>query len=156
MTATLTIRPVRDDDLPALASMIAELAAFNGDIGRASIDSLLRDVRGSDPWLHVLIAEESGQPVGYAALNRLSQLQFGIRGMDLHHLYVTEALRGHGIGRRLIAAALDQARAWDCAFVTVGTSPDNSAAQAVYRGCGFTELPSPGPRFRMLLKSPPV
>lgn len=155
MTTTVTVRPVHNDDLPELARMITALAAFNGDVAAINVETLSRDVLGVDPWLHVLIACKQGQPVGYAALFRLAQLQFGIRGMDLHHLYVMAGLRGAGLGRRLINAALDYARMQDCAFVTVGTQPFNRAAQAIYRRSGFDDLPPPGPRFRYLLKSPP-
>ncbi len=100
------------------------------------------------------MAERDGRLVGYAALCPTAQMQFGFRGMDLHHLYVNPAIRGAGLGRRLIEACIEVATSLGCAFMVVGTDPQNHGAQAAYKACGFEALPGDGSRFWMRLKAP--
>ena len=64
--------------------------------------------------------------------------------MDLHHLYVADDQRGQGVGRALIAKALEVSRALGCVAVTVGTDPQNTAAAEVYKAAGFTPVPTAG------------
>jgi ribosomal protein S18 acetylase RimI-like enzyme len=139
------IRPVTEADFPDVLPMVHALAAHHGDAPVATIDDLRRDTLGTQPWVQMLVAEGAG----YAAMYPLVQLQFGVRGMELHHLYVADHARGLGVGRGLIAASLAQARAQGCQYMTVGTDSANAAAQAVYRAIGFEAMGEAGPRFRM-------
>jgi GNAT superfamily N-acetyltransferase len=81
----------------------------------------------------------------------MGQLQFGVRGMDLHHLFVKHELRGQGVGPALIDAAIGLSKAMSCQYLTVGTHVDNKVAAQVYLKAGFDPLPNSGPRFRMRL-----
>jgi GNAT superfamily N-acetyltransferase len=144
-------RPARPSDLPQILAMVEALARHHGDEPRLSLAALDADVFGTPPWLRILVAEVDDALVGFAALQPLSQLQFGQRGMDLHHLYVEPHLRGCGIGRALVAASIDYARALRCQFLAVGTHPDNAAAQAFYLAFGFEARPNVSPRFGLRL-----
>jgi GNAT superfamily N-acetyltransferase/catechol 2,3-dioxygenase-like lactoylglutathione lyase family enzyme len=144
------IRPATPADLPALAGMIAALAAVHGDDSRTSAQSLLVDVFGAHPWAHILIAQDAGgQPIGYAALVPAYQAQFARRSVDLHHLYVEPTGRAQGVGRALVAACVEWARARGAERLTVGAHPSNKQAQRYYRALGFADLPSGGMRFVM-------
>lgn len=145
------IRPARPEDLPAILKMIKGLASFHGDTAEISLAQLRRDMTGPAPWITTLVAEGPEGLQGYVALLPRMILQFGRRGMDLHHLFVWPDLRGQGIGGALIAAALANAEAADCSFITVGTDPGNSAAQQIYLAAGFEPLGDTGPRFRKKL-----
>jgi len=145
------IRLIRPDDLPPVLRMIHALAAYHGDRSTLTSQALARDALGQHPWITLLVAEGAGGVLGYAALCPLAQLQFGVRGMDMHHLFVTQSAREKGIGCALITESLATARAKGAAYVTVGTHPDNTAAQAIYLKAGFEARPESGPRFRMLL-----
>ena len=145
----LTIRPVTEEDLPSVLNMIRALAAHHDDTPTVTLETLRRDALGDAPWLIVLVAEAQGRLVGYAGLCPLAQLQFGVRGMDMHHLFVAEGQRGSGVGRALIDAAIARSKALGCRYMTVGTHPDNEKAAEVYRAAGFEPLPPPGPRFRI-------
>ncbi len=127
--------------------MIAELASHHGDTASASAEQLVRDAFGERPWIYVLVAELAGRICGYAALCGLIQLQFGARGLDMHHLFVEADLRGRGLGVALIKGATMKARALDCQYLSVGTHPDNLDAQAFYLAQGFERRPSYPPRF---------
>ena len=119
---------------------------------RITAEALNRDVLGASPWVYVLIAAVEGQIVGYASLCPLTRLQFGLCGIDMHNLFVEEDFRGAGIGRLLIDASMQKARALSCSYMAVGTHPDNSNAQAVYLACGFDRLPDAHPKFRITLE----
>lgn len=139
------IRPVIESDLPDVLHMVHALAAHHGDPVVATLEDLRRDMLGPHPWVHGLVA--TGQ--GYAALCPLAQVQFGVRGMDVHHLYIEPAARGRGVGRALMAAAQRYAAGLGCRYLTVGTHPDNVAAQAMYRAIGYDVIGDAGPRFRV-------
>jgi GNAT superfamily N-acetyltransferase len=144
-----TTRLICARDLPDLFEMIKSLAAHHDDAPLLSLATLERDVLGSTPWLTVIVATDANELRGYAALTPTAQLQFGVRGMDMHHRFVTPDHRGQGVGRALIAASIAYAKSGHCRFMTVGTHPDNHAAQDVYRAFGFVQRPSGGPRFSL-------
>ncbi len=56
----------------------------------------------------------------------------------LEELYVAPALRGQGIGRTLLNAAMDLARERGAKHMDLGTSDDDVAARALYESVGFT------------------
>ncbi|MEH6520283.1 GNAT family N-acetyltransferase [Sulfitobacter sp.] len=139
------IRPIIEADILDVLPMIQALATHHGDKAAITVDELRRDALGPSPWVRVLVAEG----LGYAALCPLSQLQFGVRGMDLHHIFVVESARGRGVGRALIDAAIACAKAEGARYLTVGTHPENVHAQDIYRSAGFEEFNAAGVRFRM-------
>ncbi|AXI44950.1 GNAT family N-acetyltransferase [Sulfitobacter sp. SK012] len=150
MTPQVITRRSVAEDLPDVLKLVQALAAHHGDTPMATLESLRRDCLGPAPWVTVIVAEADGI-VGYAALCRLAQVQFGVRGMDIHHLFVARAQRAKGIGRLLIEASIAEAAAQQCRYLTVGTHPENDVAPRVYLNAGFDALPPPGPRFRIKL-----
>jgi ribosomal protein S18 acetylase RimI-like enzyme len=56
----------------------------------------------------------------------------------LEELYVVPSLRGRGIGRVLLEAAMDAARAEGATHMELGTSEEDTAALALYESAGFT------------------
>ena len=78
----------------------------------------------------------------------LAKIVDGIRGVDINHMYVAEPMRGRGLGRQLLDASADVARALGCTYMFIGTAPDNTAAQDAYLACGFERWADAGPRFR--------
>lgn len=145
------IRPATPADLAELLTMVHALARHHDDTPDVTEADLARDLFGAPPWLQVLVAEEGRRLAGYAALQSLSQLQFGRRGMDLHHLFVQPAARGLGLGRALVSASIAHATALGCRYLTVSTHPDNHAAQAFYLALGFAARSAGAPRFALAL-----
>ena len=141
-------RPICPRDLPEVMHMIIELAQFHGDTANTDLDQLARDMCGPHPWFTVIVAEgRAGRLQGYAALIPLGQLQFGQRGMDMHHLFVRPEARQIGVGAALIDACALHCRTKGCAVMTVGTHPDNDAAATFYECRGFIRRSPSGPRF---------
>ena len=48
------------------------------------------------------------------------------------------AQRGHGLGRALMEAAMDTARAEGATYMDLGTSEDDVAARRLYESLGFS------------------
>ena len=55
----------------------------------------------------------------------------------LAELYVVPSRRGQGLGRALMEAAIDTARAGGATYMDLGTSEDDVAARALYESLGF-------------------
>lgn len=147
------IRNAQLDDANRIAEMVGQLAVHHGDTPTVTPDDISRDIAGPQPWLHILVAEADGALIGYAALCSLIRLQFGQRGMDLHHLFVDPAHRSRGIGRSLVAASIARARALTCSYLSVGTHPENHAAQSFYVEQGFQRRDAAAPRFLIRLEA---
>lgn len=146
----ITTRPATPDDLSEVVLMAQALADFHSDTATLTVQSLARDALGTPPWITLLVAEQTGCLQGYAALCPLIQLQFGVRGLDMHHLFVKPQARGTGVGRALIKASVKAAETQGCRYLGVGTHPDNTSAPEFYENAGFDRTPG-GPRFRMKL-----
>jgi ribosomal protein S18 acetylase RimI-like enzyme len=56
----------------------------------------------------------------------------------LEELYVAPGLRGQGIGRALLEAAMDTARTEGATHMELGTSETDRAARGLYESAGFT------------------
>ena len=132
-----TIRSAYPSDTDGLLRMVGRLAGHHGDVATLTRESLKRDAFGPRPWIEILVAVAGGHLIGYAALCPLIRLQFGMRGLDLHHLFAEAGHRGHGVGTGLIESCKIRARAQDCGYLAVGTHPDNHAARAFYAARGF-------------------
>ena len=92
----------------------------------------------------LLIARDDGKAAGCVAL----------RGLDaatgeMKRMYVRDAYRGSGLGRRLAVAVVDEARKRKYGRVVLDTLPKLAPAIALYRDLGFREtgpyLASPTP-----------
>ncbi len=148
---TLRIKRATKTDCDELVAMIGELARFYGDTAEVDARSIARDCLGRDAWSPAYIAREDGRAAGYAILHRVGQAQQGLRGMELHHLFVREDLRGRGVGSALMTAVKRAARRHGAAYLVVGTTQDNTAAQSFYRTEGMMLRPDRGPRFGLRL-----
>ena len=85
----------------------------------------------------VLVAvSETNQPLGYISCHLDVASHKGQIGL----LGVSQAVRGKGIGKNLVLAALDWYRNQGVNRVTVVTQGKNRAAQRLYQQCGFLSL----------------
>lgn len=107
------------------------------------------------PEAAVLVAEANGQVIGYAFAAVEGHDYMTLRGPAglLHDILVDPAARGRGVGRLLLAAALDFLRSRGAPRVVLSTAMANEPAQRLFAGTGFRrtmiemtrELDDPGP-----------
>ena len=83
-----------------------------------------------------LIVSHHGTPVGCGAV-RLIAPDTG----ELKRMYVSPAVRGKGLGRRLVDALEAEARALGAKRLVLETGTRQAAAIALYRATGFQPIP---------------
>ena len=92
----------------------------------------------------LLIARDKDAAAGCVALRRLDAATG-----EMKRMYVREAYRGSGLGRRLAAEVIEEARKRNYARIVLDTLPKLAPAIALYRDLGFREtgpyLASPTP-----------
>lgn len=85
------------------------------------------------------VAVLAGEAVGMVAV-----YQESAQTAYVYSLWLEPGARGRGLGRRLVAVALDWARRRGVRTATLRMAPDNAAARAVYERLGFAEVPTGG------------
>lgn len=83
----------------------------------------------------VFVAEEDGKVLGYIS----TRIDRDAGKGRIPNLAVDETARGRGIGRRLIAHALEYFRREGMAFAMIETMANNPVGQHLYPSCGFIE-----------------
>ena len=83
-------------------------------------------------------ADSDGPLVGYACLHWRLDTVSAKEVVCLHDLYASPEVRGAGVGRELLEAAADVARARGAASLVWSTAPDNAMAQRLYDATGAT------------------
>ena len=115
-TAGITVVPATPDDVPAILSMIRELAEYEKLLDRVSAteQSLRRDLFGPRPYAEVLMGRLDGAAVGYALFFHSYSTFLARPGIYLEDVYVRPAARGRGVGKALLTAVARTARERDC------------------------------------------
>ena len=136
----LNIRPATPDDVPTILRFIRELALYERepDAVVATEADLLRDGWGPSPRFTALIADYDGTPAGFALYFTSYSTWLGHHGIRLEDLYVTPAMRGHGIGKALLARLARIALDEGCPRLEWDVLNWNEPAIAVYRRIGAT------------------
>ncbi|WP_433261803.1 GNAT family N-acetyltransferase [Micromonospora vinacea] len=88
-----------------------------------------------DPGGDVLIVRDGGEIVGCVALVRSSDDVF-----ELSKMAVNPAVRGRGIGRQLIQAAIHRARTLGATTLFLGSSTKLPTAVRLYESAGFRHV----------------
>jgi len=137
------------------ARAAALFRAYAGTLGFAldfqDFDRELATLPGAyaEPGGCILIAEESGEPVGCVALRPYDPPAV----CEMKRLYIAPESRGRGIGRLLAEGIVAEARARGYRLMRLDTVPGMEAAIALYRNLGFGEIapyrhnPIPGALF---------
>ena len=116
MTPRIGIRFATADDCALLLGLIRALAVFRAGTGRGHCDGggfvAVRFWR--ERQFEAILAFLDGEPAGFAAFHSRFSTWLGRPGMYLEDLFVVEAARRHGVGRKLMArlAAIAIERGW--------------------------------------------
>ena len=147
MTAGVTIRLARDDELEAAGRLVADAYRTQPDMDESSgyLDKV-RDARGRAGDVDVLVAvDDDGTLLGcvsyvrdhtspYSEVERPGEAGFRMLG-------VAPMARGRGVGRALVDACAERARAAGRRGVAITTEVSWTSAQRLYERAGFQRAP---------------
>ena len=138
----LNIRPATPADVPTIIRFIRELAEFEREPNAvlATEADLLRDGWGTPARFTAMIAEYNGTAAGFALYFTTYSTWRGHHGIRLEDLYVTPTLRGHGIGKALLARLARIAVDQGCPRLEWDVLDWNEQAIAVYHRVGANVL----------------
>lgn len=145
----ITIRPIREADIPAAKRVILSVAynifGFDGTL-EDSIRHFLEagelkdmdDVQANyfEAGGTFLVVLNGEQVIGSGALRRLDA-----KTAELKRMWLLEAYQGQGLGYRLIRQLFDFARQQGYTQIRLQTSPEQVRALDFYRKVGFYEIP---------------
>ena len=138
---TLTIRPATPQDVALILRFVRELAEFERepDAVKATEESLNHALFG-ERSAEAVIAEQDGEPMGFALFFHNFSTWTGLKGLYLEDLYVTPEARGSGVGtallRHLAGIALDR----DCGRFEWAVLDWNTPAIDFYTAMGAESL----------------
>lgn len=124
----ITIRPMRWWDIPSVHGI--EESCFPDDSW--SVDQFWRELAGATR--DYVVADSGGTVVGYAGISSIAP------DSDLQTLAVDPGHRGSGLGKQLLASALERARERGATSMILEVRADNVAAQKLYAAAGFETI----------------
>lgn len=136
------IRPAQPADAATLVAMMKEFAEFEDEPAetlKLTADDVLRDGFGQHPKFEVLLAELHGEVVGFLLFFQHYSAWEGRSGIYIEDLYVRDSARGHGLGRRLLAALAQIAVERDCRRIELDVLDGNPTC-AFYAHVGMQPL----------------
>ena len=127
------VRPILPEELEDALALIAGYQTFYGAHPDAERNRKFfsRFVHPSEEGL-LLGAWVDGDLVGFATLYWFFSSTKATDAVLMNDLFVRQDVRGGGVGRALIASALDEARKRGAAHLEWFTAPDNAVAQRLY------------------------
>ena len=141
---TPPVRVAGPEDAGVVARLMAE---FRSHLGRdwppdATIRAGVERLIARDDSEYLL----GGDPAaGVAQLRYRYAVWWDAEDCALEDLFVRAEVRGTGLGRALVEAAIDRARARGCRRMELDTGEENEPALALYRSLGFRSgLDEPG------------
>ncbi|MEW6320635.1 MAG: GNAT family N-acetyltransferase [Acidobacteriota bacterium] len=145
-------------DLALVRALMREYQAWLGiDLGFQNFDDEVGGLPGAyaAPGGAILLAFDGGTPLGMVAMRPLTADR-----VEMKRLFVRQTARARGVGRLLVAAIIERARATGYHAMCLDTLPVMARAQRMYERFGFADVepyyesPVPGTRFLSLSLRP--
>lgn len=132
-------RPFRKADAQAVAQMMRALAAFHGEKSRMTPAYFTRYALGKDKRFDVIVAVQDSKLIGFAATAYTHNLVLMHMKAHTEYLFVKEAARGQGIGKKLVHAAILASYKKGCNGYVISASPLNKLSNHVYKVLDLTQ-----------------
>jgi len=138
-----TLRPASAADVPAIVSLITELAVFERleHLLQVTPDTLHPQLFGPRPAAECVVGEVQGRVVAFALFFPNFSTFLGRPGLYLEDLYVQPAHRGTGLGRALLQHLARLAQARGCGRFEWSVLDWNARAIGFYESMGATVMP---------------
>lgn len=149
----MIIRPATAQDAKGLAEIYNHAVTHTVAI----LNDGLVDTANRAAWLErriadgfpVFVAEDNGQVVGYASYGPWRPFDGFCETVE-HSVYVRDGQQGKGLGRKLMSALIDAAKAQGLHVMVAAITAGNDASIALHTSLGFTEtgrMPQVGQKF---------
>ncbi len=154
MVVTTNLRDAAERDLPAITAIVNHAVEHTTAIWNDRIV----DVADRAAWLAertgagfpvIVAVDEADAAIGYATYGPFRPHD-GYRHSVEHSVYVHESQRGRGLGRALLTAIIDRARAEGRHVMVAGIDAENAGSIALHEKLGFVRtglLPQVGVKF---------
>lgn len=149
----LTIRPATAGDREWILALAPRLHDFGpppyrsrGQMDRAVVASIDEALSGARSDASVYVAESGGKRLGFIHLHGARDFFTGETHGHVSDIVVAGEAEGRGVGRALMAAAEDWARAHHYRLLSLHVFDGNARARAFYRQLGY------GPDILKLIK----
>lgn len=131
----MNLRPARQEDATAIASLVAQLGykAAAPDVA----DRLARVLARSGQ--RFIVAESDGRVLGWVHVEVSESVDTGVFA-HVAGLVVDRAYRRQGIGAALMAEAEGWARQQGCAVIRLRSSSTRTPAHRFYEGLGYSNV----------------
>jgi ribosomal protein S18 acetylase RimI-like enzyme len=131
-----SVRRATPGDAPAVARLLHDFQAEFDEPspGLEMLEDRYADLIRNKDMIVLLIGEG---PDGFAQVRFRPWVYSAGLHSYLEELYVKPELRGNGLGRALLEAAMEAARTEGAEQMELGTSEDDVAARALYESAGF-------------------
>ena len=128
------------EDAQALAGLMDELERFYGGTPSEPLEDQVAQISaalfGDRPAAYVLLAWDEDKLSGFASYSFLWPAAGFTKSLYLKELYIAQAYRRTGVGKRLMDELHEIARAERCSRVEWTTDADNDGAQRFYEELG--------------------
>jgi len=134
---SLQVRRATPGDAPRVARLLHDFQAEFDEPspGVETLEDRYADLIRNKDMIVLLVGDG---PDGFVQLRFRPWVYSAGLHAYLEELYVKPDLRGNGLGRALLEAAMDAARAEGAEQMELGTSESDIAARGLYESAGFT------------------
>ena len=134
----ITIRPVREDEVPLVLQFVRELAEYEHLLHEAvaTEERVRRDLFGPRPYAEVVFACLDDEPVGFALFFHNYSTFVGKPGIYLEDLFVRPNVRGKGLGKALLTWLAAEAVRRDCGRLEWSVLDWNEPSIQFYKSLG--------------------
>ncbi len=142
-TTAFALRAAEPRDLPAITSLIAELAEYEHltHLMRATPETLAPHLFGDPPVAEAVVAEVDDRVVGFALFFTNFSTFLAKPGLYLEDLYVQPAFRSLGLGKALLEHLGALAVERDCGRFEWSVLDWNQSAIDFYERMGASVMP---------------
>lgn len=132
------IRSAKESDVPAILSMIRELAEFEKLLHEvtATEDRLRENLFGPKAAAEALMVETAGKAVGFTLFFHNFSTFLGQKGLYIEDIYVRPEHRGRGLGKKIFRALARIAAERNCGRMEWSVLDWNEKAIRFYRQLG--------------------
>ena len=111
------------------------MGGFDGAIS-TSVEKIKQTLFGALPYAHALIAKEGDHSVGFALYHFRYSSFSGQPSIWLDDIYIIDGARSKGIGAKLMAHLMLDAKEHSCSHISWTASPHNVRGMKFYEDLG--------------------